>query len=105
MIEYKDYHFEDNKLFLGTKDTGMFYSTHDDYPGEFWINWRTPAGSVLTSETFYNLSRVKDNMRVWHLRELNRSAEKQAGEGSLMRLNEVPATLVAKDIQNSPVSF
>lgn len=79
MIEYKDYHFEVNKLFLGTVDTGMSYFEYA--PGLFKIQFEDGS----QSEDFYNLDRVKDNIRKYHMRSMNSTAENSPTCTPLMR--------------------
>ncbi len=45
-----------DKLYLGTKYTKTFISSHDTYSKMYWVN--TENG---LSEDFYNLSRTKDH--------------------------------------------
>ena len=73
MIEYKDMHWEENKLFYGKKDT-----TIELYPsvfeGQYHLRWNfdKPEESV----NFYNITNAKDNARVLYLRHRNNTAEK-----------------------------
>lgn len=73
MIEYKDMHWEGEKLFYGKKDTTIKLVQDDKIDFMYWLEWDStqPERSV----NFYNLTNAKDNARVLYMRYRNNTAE------------------------------
>jgi len=80
MIEYKDMHWEEDKLFLGTKDTTIRLVPDDKFENMYRLEWNfdKPQRSV----NFYNITNAKDNARVLYLRYCNSTAENSPTSGS-----------------------
>lgn len=73
MIEYKDMHWEGEKLFYGKKDTTIKLVQDAKIDFMYWLEWdfTKPERSV----NFYNLTNAKDNARVLYMRHRNNTAE------------------------------
>ena len=78
MIEYKDMHWEEDKLFYGKIDTTIRLVPDDVYPNQYRLTWNfeKPEKSV----NFYNIINAKDNARVLYLRHRNNDTEKRCRE-------------------------
>lgn len=79
MIEYKDMHWELDRLFYGKKDTSVRLVRDTEYEHMYWLEWNfdKPQKSV----NFYNLINAKDNARVLYMRHLNNTTENGVGKG------------------------
>ena len=78
MIEYKDMHWELDRLYCGKKDTTVRLVRDDVHQHMYWLEWNftKPEKSV----NFYNISNAKDNGRVLYMRYSNRTAENDVAE-------------------------
>lgn len=78
MIEYKDMHWEDEKLFCGKKDTSVRLVKDNKIDFMYWLEWNfgTPEKSV----NFYNIINAKDNARVLYIEYRNNTAERPPAE-------------------------
>lgn len=75
MIEYKDMHWEGDKLFYGKKDTSVRLIRDNEIDFMYWLEW--DFGKPEKSVNFYNITNAKDNARVLYMRYHNNTAEKQ----------------------------
>lgn len=78
MIEYKDMHWEDNKLFYGKTDTTVRYVPDEFWPDSYRLEWN--FDKPQKSLNFYNLTNTKDNARVLYMRYRNNTAENRVQE-------------------------
>jgi len=79
MIEYKDLHWEMDRLYYGKKDTTVRLVRDDKIDFMYWLEWNFngPEKSI----NFYNLMNAKDNGKILYMR--HRNAVPKNGPSSL----------------------
>lgn len=93
MIEYKDMHWEGNRLFYGKKDTTIKLVPDDEFENMFRLEWdfTEPQRSI----NFYNITNAKDNARKLYMKYRNNTAENSTTQAPRSDLNEEVATHAA----------